>query len=101
MVGEQQVEAAGDGVADDRLHRVDGQQHPAHGGVRIAADQPDGVPRLRPGRRVELLEDAHDVRQAHGHGGEASPAVRLVRGLILAGWPFHCGPAPGLPTLPP
>ena len=52
---------AGNRLVDDDLDRVDGEQHPSHVGVRVAADQADGVPRLGPGRVVVTLELADDL----------------------------------------
>ncbi len=72
-MGEQQVEAAGDRLVDDRLDRVDGQQHAPHDGRRVAADQADRVPVLRERGGVEPLELGQDVGEAGGHGATVRP----------------------------
>ncbi len=63
VVGDHQVRPPLDGLVDDRLHGVDGEQHAADLGLRVSADQADGVPGLRPLRRVQLFEGGDDVGQ--------------------------------------
>ena len=67
VVGEQQVGAAtrrassttaADGSTASSTRRT--------GCVGVAADEPDGVPALRAGGRVEAVEHGDDVGQAHG-----------------------------------
>jgi hypothetical protein len=80
VVGEQQVEAAGHHLVDDRLDRVHREQHPADRRLRVAADQPDGVPVLRQRRRVEALERGDHVGQAGGHGATVRPVLVRAAG---------------------
>ena len=58
-------------LVDDGRDGVDCEQHPSHRRLGVTAHQPDGVPVLRPRRRVEVLEDRDDVGQAQAHGAEA------------------------------
>ena len=60
-MGDDEVGVPGERLLDDGLHRVDGEQHPADGGLRVAADEADGVPVTGPGRVVHRLEDADDL----------------------------------------
>ena len=68
VVGDQQVRAPRDGLVDDGLDRVDGEQHPAYRLVGVAGDQPDGVPVGGPARVVEPVEHADDVGQGDACG---------------------------------
>jgi hypothetical protein len=66
VVGQHQLGALVDGLVDDVLDRVDGQQDAVHEGVRVSADQARAVPVLRPRRGVQLVEDGDDLRQRRG-----------------------------------
>ena len=71
VVGHEQVGPPVDGLLDHGLHRVDGEQHPAYRLFGVSADQPDGVPLLRPPGVVEAVEHADRVGEgdASGHAG--------------------------------
>jgi hypothetical protein len=71
VVGQQQVGVPGHGLAGDLEGRVDGEQHPAHLGVRVAGHQPDGVPGVGRVGRVPGVQQVDDVTQAW-HGLQAS-----------------------------
>ena len=66
MVGDQQVGAGPQRLVRDLLDRVDGEQHPADLGLRVTADQPDGVPGLGQRRRVGGFQDGDDLGELHG-----------------------------------
>ena len=78
VVRDQQVRTPRDRLVDDGLHRVDREQHPAYRLVRVAHDQPDGVPVLRPARVVERVERGDHVAEAerlrHGRAVTLTPA---------------------------
>jgi hypothetical protein len=60
-MGDDEVEAAGHRLVGDRDDRVDSEEHLADGGCRVAAHQPDGVPRLGQRGRVQLVQSSDDV----------------------------------------
>lgn len=82
VVRDQQVGAGGDRLVDDLTDRVDGEQHPADLGVRVSADEPDGVPLLGPRRGPEGFEGGDDVGQFR-HG---SRLPRRCRAAGIPGW---------------
>jgi hypothetical protein len=52
MVRDQQVRSPLDRFIGDRHHRIDREKHTPNLGLRVAANQPDGIPRLSPRRVV-------------------------------------------------
>ena len=68
VVGQEEVRVPGDGLVDDGLDRVDGEQHAPDRRRGVAADQPDGVPVPRPRGVVHLLEHLDDLGQGRGAG---------------------------------
>ena len=81
VMGDDQVRAPEHGLVDDRFDGVDGEEDLAHGLLRVAARESDGVPRSSPRGRVDALEGRGDVGQAgmrvlgaHEHETRASAA---------------------------
>jgi hypothetical protein len=68
MVGDEEVGAGREHLVDDGGGRVDGEQHPAHRFVRVAAHQPHGVPALGERGVVAGVERGDHLAQGYGHG---------------------------------
>src|SRR5262245_8677996 len=66
MVRHDQTGTALDRLGDDRSDRVDREQDQLYRCVGVTADESDGVPRLCPAGRIELVETADDPGDA-GH----------------------------------
>ncbi len=81
MVGDDQVRVPGEGLVDDGVHGVHGEQDPPYRLLRVSADQADRVPGGGPPEGVDLLEGRGDVGQGdggrgrgvHGHETNALP----------------------------
>ena len=68
MVRDEQVGPDVEHLVDHASDRIDGEQHPAHGLVRVPAHQPDGIPALRERGVVTGVEGGDHIAQRHGHG---------------------------------
>jgi hypothetical protein len=71
MMRDEQPGARSDRLVSRRDDRVDGEVHLVDRCIRIAADQPDRVPRLSPPRVIVLLERRDDVADRR-HVGDPS-----------------------------
>ena len=86
VVGDKQVRAPRHCLLGDGGDWVDGEEHPAHLRLGVPRNQSDDVPRLRPPRVVELLED-DDVGEARcaGHVVHRAFNTSAIRGTTTAG----------------
>ena len=66
MVHDHEVGVGRDGLVGDGLDRVDSQQDPAYVGVRVTADQTDGIPLLSAIRRVPGVHESDHIGEPHG-----------------------------------
>jgi hypothetical protein len=71
---DEQVRASFSSLGDHSGDRIDREQHAPYDGVRVTHDEADGVPRLSPGRRVELVEGSDDI----GHTGHGARLVNVA-----------------------
>jgi hypothetical protein len=67
VVGDEQIGSRPYRLVRDLVHRIHGEEHPRHLGLRIAAHQADGIPLLGPLRGPEGFERGNDNGQ-FGHG---------------------------------
>ena len=80
MMRQQQLRALFEGLVDGGRHRIDGEQDPLDLFVGIAADQPDGVPRLAHLGSNQLIQHGTQIAEPR-HGGNLSrPSRRQYRG---------------------